>query len=199
MSRLAWVLESPYDMPSTGELQQVTVMTVLSSGLVKGSSEDEARLGASTFYRTERGAEVFQRSEARLLVLQGTLGGERPARMVELMRDLAISLGVAADRIVLEPNSRNTFEHPSELLELDGVSSDDVVGVVTSAWHLHRAVMEFERSFSKVIPIPADYYMYQLDGDVRDWIPQAEALEKSTILLHEMLGIVWYKLRHEKN
>src|SRR5690606_14778866 len=52
-----------------------------------------------------------------------------PARLALAMKQLAVELGVPEDRIVVEPNARNTREHPIELLRLRVVEPDDTIGV----------------------------------------------------------------------
>src|SRR5690606_41206630 len=78
-----------------------------------------------------------------------------PARLALAMKQLAVELGVPEDRIVVEPNARNTREHPIELLRLRVVEPDDTIGVVTSSWHLPRAMREFEKVFPDVVAVPA--------------------------------------------
>ncbi len=50
-------------------------------------------------------------------------------------------MGVDSELIIREPNSRTTFEHPIELIKI--IEETDKIAVVTSAWHLNRAVREF--------------------------------------------------------
>ena len=72
---------------------------------------------------------------------------------------------------MVEPNARNTREHPIELLAAGG-GADDTIGVVTSSWHLPRAMREFEKVFPDVVAVPAfDVAVDQKTGILR-WMPR---------------------------
>ena len=111
------------------------------------------------------------------------------------MRDLAIEQGVPPERILFEPFSRNTFEHPLGLRELAQISEADTVVVVTDAFHITRAMGEFKRYFPRVIPIPCDVRGRPSAGP-RQFLPHVGALGRSTAMLQEYLGVVWYGIRH---
>ena len=191
---LALTLEAPYMDPSDELLQTLDVVTVLSSGLNRHAGSGRSELDEHSYVRTVVGVRAFQVSSARLFVLQGRLPDDESGEMAALMRELALALGVPEEVIIIESNSRNTREHPRELLGLAGISPNDVIGVVTSAWHLHRATAEFRREFARVVPVPADYLSRQLTGGIQDWIPQVSGLETTTKVIHEWVGRVWYTL-----
>lgn len=117
-----------------------------------------------------------------------------PARLALAMKQLAVELGVPEDRIVVEPNARNTREHPIELLRLRVVEPDDTIGVVTSSWHLPRAMREFEKVFPDVVAVPAfDVAVDQKTGILR-WMPRSRHLASSATALAEYIGMLWYRL-----
>lgn len=66
-------------------------------------------------------------------------------------------MGIAKGRLVLEGNSRNTIEN-AELTKplLDGIGAKSVL-LVTSAFHMPRAIGSFRKAGVTVIPWPADY------------------------------------------
>lgn len=194
-ARLATPLETRYPYPSAEELALVDVIAVLSSNVHYGAGNNQTELDQASYLRTTVGARAFLMAEPRWLVFQGTLGGGEPELMVQTMGKLAAAWGVPPHRIRYEARSRNTREHPHELLRMDGIAREDVIGVVTSAWHLPRAVREFERHFDRVVPIPADYISKQITGTARDWFPQVTALADSTQIVHERIGRLWYDVR----
>ena len=67
-------------------------------------------------------------------------------------------------------------------------------GVVTSDWHMRRAVTAFRRHFKTVIPYPSlsDYSLPVIPGS---FLPSSSSLDASTEELHEWIGIAWYALR----
>ena len=187
--QLAGYLERPYLNYSVDDVE---VVTVLSGGILRGPGPELDKLGASTMARVIRGVRAFKESDASLLVMQGyssTVG----ERMTILMKELAEDMGIEEELIIREPYSRTTFEHPIELIKI--IEETDKIAVVTSAWHLNRAVREFEQYFAEVIPIPAEFYSYNLSGGMHDWLPQVSALEVSTKVIHELIGMMWYRVK----
>lgn len=79
---------------------------------------------------------------------------------------------------------------------MPGVSRSDRIGVTTSAWHLLRAMAEFRRYFPKAIAIPCDYSSHGSDNGWLNFIPNVDALEKNTTIMHEYIGRCWYLIRH---
>ena len=80
-------------------------------------------------------------------------------------------------------------------IDLDIFNSKSSIAVATSAWHLTRAMREFEKHFDKTIPVPTDFFGKQKSKGVSGLIPQATSLLMGTYLIHEMIGRVWYKLK----
>jgi uncharacterized SAM-binding protein YcdF (DUF218 family) len=68
--------------------------------------------------------------------------------------------------------------------------------LISHAWHLRRAVPQFERQGLEVIPAGIDFASTRLDSAF-DLIPSAAGLLASTYALHEWLGILWYQLRNQ--
>jgi uncharacterized SAM-binding protein YcdF (DUF218 family) len=187
-SLLLYSLESRYREPTAADLAQANAVVVLEGGSVKGKAPSRDRLGG-TAGRVLCGVDGFKQSGAQWLIMSGT--GHPP----ELMRDLAIQLGVPPQQILLDSLSRNTFEHPLQVRKLAQVSEADTLAIVTDAFHIPRAVGEFKRYFSRVIPVPCDVHASPTVGP-RQFLPQVGALGRSTAMLYEYLGVVWYRVRH---
>lgn len=193
-SFLARSLETNYPYPSEERLAAVEVMVVLSAGVQQQVGAGRLELDQESYARTVTASRAFLAAQPRLLVMQGTLARNDVSGMAELMAELAVHMGVPAERIRIEDRSRNTREHPVELLRLEDVSPDHVIGVVTSRWHLPRAVVEYERYFTHVVPIPADSIVADRTGTYKDWIPQIDGLQGSTRVIHEWVGRMWYAI-----
>lgn len=66
--------------------------------------------------------------------------------------------------------------------------------LVTHAWHMKRAVYSFEKAGFRVRAAPTAFISSHEPFILLDFIPQAGALRNSSFLLHEMLGLYWYRL-----
>ncbi len=111
----------------------------------------------------------------------------------ELSTDVLLSLGVPESAIE-QLGGRNTSEEMKSLGERFG-DSDQRVGLVTSAWHLPRAMRLAHRNNFNPQPLPADF----MTGPVREkttgekivsMIPSADALTASTRACKEYLGML---------
>jgi uncharacterized SAM-binding protein YcdF (DUF218 family) len=144
-------------------------------------------------------ARLWRAGKAPIVVSSGGggpyIGG--PQTPSEAMADILVELGVARDAIVLEKQSRNTYEnalYSKRLLDERGIR--DVL-VVTSASHMLRALSVFRSLGLHAIPAPTDYE----GGGAIDytwptvWIPDAGALVGTGMAMKEYLGIAVYTLR----
>jgi len=63
--------------------------------------------------------------------------------------------------------------------------------LVTSAFHMKRAVKQFEKNEVNVIPYPTDYQTNSIRKiTFMDFVPSAEALQKFYFSVKEYVGIV---------
>ena len=107
---------------------------------------------------------------------------------------LLLDLGVAREAIVVDNESRNTYENSrftERLLKQRGIEKPTVL-LVTSAWHMTRALGNFAKTSLKAVPAACDFCAFNAYyGDKRacDWfLPSADALVRTNFLLKEWLG-----------
>jgi uncharacterized SAM-binding protein YcdF (DUF218 family) len=121
------------------------------------------------------------------------------------MRDIVELLGVPADAIVLQSESRNTYEdglYSYELLSERGINR---ILLVTSAMHMPRSVAIFENQGFEVIPAPTDYTVSQDNLDNLTWhnpeglligmVPSSGNVGMTTNTIKEYIGWLVYRLR----
>lgn len=100
--------------------------------------------------RTLKGAEAVREGAAPLLVLsgggrhRGVKTGEAPPE-ADVMQALAREAGVGEEQILLEPDSRNTFENALNTAEMLHGRGLRRVMVVSDRFHLPRALFVFRR------------------------------------------------------
>jgi uncharacterized SAM-binding protein YcdF (DUF218 family) len=89
--------------------------------------------------------------EARI-VLAGVTG---PATSGE---EFAASLGIAPARLIIEDRSRNTYETAMFSLRSAAPATGETWMLITSAFHMPRAIGSFRRAGWMVTPFPVDYW-----------------------------------------
>lgn len=111
----------------------------------------------------------------------------------QVLAEAAASLGIPPERIVRLDDPRDTEDEIHEVAKRFGEAP---VVIVTSAWHLPRAMQLCGSMGVKGVPCPTGY-MLRPDGNFRSQLLSwnLEALEGSTKAIHEYVGAVWLKLR----
>lgn len=129
--------------------------------------------------------------EARLIV-SGPGDPGRPSHAAVLAA-AAESLGVSASRITLIDSAHDTEE---ESHAVAGVAGGRRTALVTSAWHMPRAAHLFRKAGITFVACPADFVARD-DGRLT-WFDlgwDSESLMRSTMAVHEWLGLLWLRLR----
>lgn len=93
-----------------------------------------------------------------------------------------------------EDKSDNTFESAYNSFRFLQKSGIKHIYLVTHAWHMPRAMRVFQAAGFEVIPAPTAFTT-RYKSDLMTFIPNAGALVESRIYLHEIIGILWYRLK----
>jgi uncharacterized SAM-binding protein YcdF (DUF218 family) len=146
--------------------------------------------------RAVEAARVYRLVEPVFVVASG--GKVSPRQTSEatglIVRETLVQLGVPKDRLILQITSRNT--HEEVLLDTEVIRNlrADRVVVVTSDFHMRRAVGAFRAAGLEVTPavsrepLPPRFW--------GDWvIPGERGLVTASAFAHEVLGIAYYRLR----
>jgi uncharacterized SAM-binding protein YcdF (DUF218 family) len=132
-----------------------------------------------------------------VLIITGGSGNiyDQTKREAVFLRQFAIDFGVPEEKILIDPDSRNTHENAVNtkvLMEQHDISSSILV---TTATHLPRAMGCFKKLGINPIPYPVDFHSNpNPDYHLLDVIPSVGALKQTSFALHEYIGILIYKL-----
>lgn len=121
------------------------------------------------------------------------------------MAETLMTMGVPKDAILIEPNSRNTYENAIEtraLMEKEGLER---AVLVTSAMHMPRSLAIFRRQGVDVTAAPTDYWVSEADWEyylapnlgvqLINLIPSAQDMNLTSMALKEWIGLLVYRLR----
>ncbi len=87
-------------------------------------------------------------------------GDEAIASEAEIMAQVLTGIGVAPERLILEKHSRNTHENAVKAKAMAaGLGASEAAPwlLITSAYHMPRALGTFRAAGFEVLPYPADY------------------------------------------
>lgn len=102
------------------------------------------------------------------------------------------AFGVASERILIDDQSRNTEENAQFAKELAGVTDGQSWLLVTSAFHMPRAVGLFRKAGFPAVPWPADYLASGAEGVRIKPDQSTENISVSNLALREWAGLIGY-------
>ncbi len=187
----AWILSRPlerwYNRDSRPH-ESADAIVVLAGAISPASPGRPYPLPAQDTYRRVRHAVWLFRTWKPLPIL--VTGG---SQHTQAMRHVLESEGIPPSMIWMEPRARSTHEsavYVSEMLRARGVAR---IVLVVEASSMLRASRAFRKSGLVVVPSPARYT--QLSWDWTDFLPGWPAIEYNGEAIHELGGLVWYKVR----
>lgn len=141
------------------------------------------------------GALARRYPDAKLLFSGGaaTLVGEEPAEAEAVQRFAADALGVPPERILLDYRSRTTHENAVLSRDLASPQPGERWLLVTSAWHMPRAVGCFRQAGFAVVPYPVDYRTRGPEDRWRWFRFLSEGLRRLDLAAKEWAGLVGYR------
>ena len=180
-------LERPYLASQTpGSLPAADAIVLLGGGISKSEALAYPDM-ADGCDRVWHAARLYRAGKAPLVVVSGR---NDLAAAVPLLLDL----GVPREAILVDNDSRNTYENSrftERLLKESGIESPSAL-LVTSAWHMPRALGNFSRTSLRVVPAAADFKATSVRSGcsgLLDWIvPYPEALFITSQLEKEWIG-----------
>jgi len=116
-----------------------------------------------------------------------------PVPNAKIMADVALSIGINKEDLVLESVSKDTKD---EAILIQKIVGKDRFVLVTSASHMPRSMALFKKCGMHPIPAPTDYFVKKRQRvSPAMFFPSASDLYKTERAFHEYLGIAWAKLR----
>jgi len=182
------------EMPARVDLARAQAIVVLGGDVRPGDGGDiPDELGAMSLERVAYAAAAWRQLHRPILVSGGALpdmGISEAALMKRaLEQDFAVPVAWS------EEDSRTTWENAVFSARLLAREQVQTVILVSHAWHLPRAVWAFERQGMTALPWPAPRSAPHA-GRIKDFLPNIGALEDSFRGLHELIGGIYYRLRH---
>lgn len=179
------------DLPPTAK--ECRYIVVLGGGHSDSPSLSRVnQLSSSALSRLVEGVRLAHLLTHAQLIVSG-YNGPHQLSHAQILAEAAQSLGVAPSRIVRLDNTRDTDDEAQALVR--EVGSQPFL-LVTSAWHMPRAMALCQKAGLHPIAAPADFMLRPGADEGRNLLAwDLGALERSTKAIHERLGLFWAKLR----
>lgn len=130
------------------------------------------------------------------IVFSGGTSALRPGAPVEApfaVRELE-ALGVARDRITAEEQSRNTIENAVFSRLIADPKAGERWLLVTSAFHMPRAIAAFRAAGFPVEAYPVDWRTRGPRDATRPFVSMLGGLGQTDLAMHEWVGLLTYRL-----
>jgi uncharacterized SAM-binding protein YcdF (DUF218 family) len=185
LDRLSAPLDGRYTTPKAAALKKLGVKRIVV--LTGGGWPQKGEIVSSAFphgsaYRLMGALELASRlgSECQV-VFSGSAGrSARDVATADMMREYASTI-MPSHVFASETKSGSTAEHPANVKPLVG---KEPFALVTSAYHMPRAMRAFEKEGLKPVPYPVDRFIL---GGWRwsDWVPSLEVMWGVQVILRE--------------
>jgi uncharacterized SAM-binding protein YcdF (DUF218 family) len=146
--------------------------------------------------RLRYGAYLHRATGLPVYVTAGSRAGEDPPLGQLMAKALKDDYGIEVAGV--EDQSQTTWENAERsapMLRADGIGK---VLLVTSAWHMPRAMDAFQRFRVPAVAAPTGFVSGQPPGGpdrLSDLLPAMSALSNSYYAIHEYLGRAWYQVQ----
>lgn len=181
--------EQPFPQVAPADSPRADLIVLLGGG-VRGPNPPVAPQADLTESgdRVLHAAALWQAGRApRILVL--TPGGAAEGTV-----ELLVRLGVAPEAIVLDRRGLTTRQEARVAAERLPELRANRVLLVTSAFHMRRAMANFEAAGLSVLPAATDHRAGRFGERIPRWLPHAQALEWNATVAKEALGLAHQRL-----
>lgn len=188
-------LEMHYAKPDYSRLTPPAIIVLAGGESLPASSlrgEPEYNSGAE---RLLTGITLARRYPDSQLYLVGGISLADGTSDTELMLRTALDLGLERGRIRIINDTKNTCENARAVSGELGRPLLRQSLLVTSSYHLPRAMLCFEAINAKVTPVPVDYQTWPLTNPLDSFtIDPLRNLALADRALHEWVGLLYYRL-----
>lgn len=170
------------------------IIVVLAGGIKAYKREYHgADISDFTILRLRYAAYLQKRTGLPVLVTGGIEKAETTE--AELMHKVLREEYEVKANIYIENQSQNTFENASRVKKLLNQYHFKHILLVSSAFHMPRALAQFEHAEITVTPAPTGFYHNSMGYKYGDFLPNSRALRQNYLALHEIIGAFWYRIK----
>jgi uncharacterized SAM-binding protein YcdF (DUF218 family) len=149
-------------------------------------------IGEASLARLRYGAKLQRETGKPILVSGGKPLGNSVSEAQQMRDVLEQDFHVPVRWI--EEDSDNTFENALYSFRLLHQAGIHKIYLVTHAWHMPRSSDIFRRAGFEVVEAPTGFTT-RYQTDLLAFLPRAEALRESKTFIHEVIGLVWYRVK----
>jgi uncharacterized SAM-binding protein YcdF (DUF218 family) len=190
-------LEKEYPPLEAGKMPGADAIVILGGGMGRSTKLPYAEMWSSAD-RVWHAARLYRAGKAPIVIPSGA--GEELSAL-----PLLLDLGVPGQAIRVESKARNTEENALLVDKLinslpkAGTNRPHRVLLVTSAWHMRRALQNFGQTGLEMIPAATDHEAMLIQAEGLKGcriLPSAEMFYRNSMMFKEYLGFSLYRLKY---
>jgi len=189
-------LEKKYPVSDLTEIKKVDAIVVL-SGMLKPVELDNKKIiyeFNESVDRFEAGIQLMKMGKSsKIIFTRGNLPWSIGIPEGDHLKKLAISRGINEQNVLLTAIVKNTEEEAMAIKKL--IKNEEKIALVTSSFHMPRALKLFLENGIKVIPVSVDQRASNQKLSSLLTVPPSTALEQNSLVVRELLGRIYYSLK----
>ena len=186
------------DVVPLDSLKRQASVAIVLTGVVNVSKQPQDRI---YFYagadRITHALRLYQEGYVQKIILSGGTGSiwDQSRKEAPLLADFLERAGVPPTDIIVEADSRNTYESAQAIKEILNTNFPGHRYIlITSAFHMRRAKAVFDRQQVNITCFSTDFRTGDGPPSIFTFLlPSPDALRNSTILVREWMGYIAYK------
>jgi uncharacterized SAM-binding protein YcdF (DUF218 family) len=191
---VGWRADGSRPLASASEAQGARVVVVLGSGsqTFRARGLNLTAVAWTANLRILEGARLYGLLDRPTIIVSGGVASRDPGARpeAEAMRAAILQLGVPADHVVMESESKDTRGSAGVIRRMRGDRAADPIVLVTSPTHMQRSLAVFRATGLHPIPSPA---AYKSEGSLEKhrWLPS----DVGSVLLDTVVydtAATWY-------
>ncbi len=187
-------LEDAYKIPSADEVKTGDVYVVLGGGVYDFAPDIDGKgaLGGESLSRLACVYRLYRVDRKPIIYSGGALFNGQPE--TEVAKRVLLSLGVNEKDIIAEAESKDTYENAKLVKEATEKRKLNRIVLISSAFHMKRSKLLFDKFFKGAIPYPTAYRTSRTAYNVLGYLPDASNMAGAALALKEYMGILFYAL-----
>jgi len=165
------------------EIRHADAIVVLGGGVNQGRY-----LTPESSRRLVRAVQLYQEGRAQKIIFSGGFSLRGGVAEGAVLAQEARRMQIPSENILIEKNSRRTYEQAVETKKIADPLRWKSLILVTSYFHMKRAVLCFEQAGFKVYPAPADPIEKYAAGPI-------ERLDLFGKILREYGAVIYYRIK----
>lgn len=196
---VAWLIvrafEAPFPPQESPPADAQAIVVLASTIYPARPPVPTPRMGSDTFERCQYAAWLYKNwRPLPILVSGGTNMAGTPPYAIEMRAGLRLE-GVPDAMIWSEEQSHSTYQnalYSAQVLKKKGIHK---MVLVTEAYHMLRAEKCFRKQGLEVVPAACGYRALGSSLHLFELLPGWEPISWNEDLLHEFVGLIWYRFR----